>query len=51
MKNWDHNWEVAAGLLRSIADDCKVVNKKNKDKVLHDMLAKVGKTPWEDLKL
>ena len=50
MKSWDHNWEEAAELLRSIADDCKVVNKKNKDKVLKDMLAKVGKAPLEELK-
>jgi endonuclease/exonuclease/phosphatase family metal-dependent hydrolase len=50
MKDWATNWEEAAELLRSIADDCKKVNKKNKDKVLQDMLAKVGKTPLEELK-
>ncbi len=50
MKNWATNWEEAAELLRSIADYCKQVSKKNKDKELQDMLAKVGKTPLEELK-
>ena len=50
MKIWGNRWLEAAELLRTTADECKEMNKKNKDKELHDMLATVSKTPLEETK-